>query len=122
MNHRITEYHPPLAMDTYPCLSLYLCHHPSLIDCFNHNFLTMASDDTKQQSNAALVEPLLPSPDEEPVVAFASDEDIEQGAYSTDSTYSVLRNRELLSSSSFHFISSPLLSFSHFGSGIVDSG
>jgi hypothetical protein len=43
----------------------------------------MASDDTKEQSNA-LVEPLLPSsPDEEPVVAFVSDEDIEQGAYST---------------------------------------
>jgi hypothetical protein len=39
--------------------------------------------DTKEQSNnaAALAKPLLPPSEEEPVVAFASEEDIKQGAY-----------------------------------------
>jgi hypothetical protein len=43
----------------------------------------MMTTDTKEQSNnaAALAKPLLPPPNEEPVVAFASEEDIEQGAY-----------------------------------------
>jgi hypothetical protein len=82
----------------------------------------MMTTDTKEQSNnaAALAKPLLPPPNEEPVVAFASEEDIEQGAY-------LLQKESILDTGNAIKLQTPLIlgshmfSFSHFGSG-VDSG